>query len=95
MTYLHRPIDTEGRLITPSDLRDHRRSHQFLGPCCMCPLTTGQPAFVEAAIYMATSGRAIGEYIVECAMGKCGYISKLLRYLNHNRHLKITQMEQS
>jgi hypothetical protein len=49
----------------------------MLGPCCLCPLInpTG-PDFVEAAIYLATSGTYAGEYVASCATDNCGYLGK-------------------
>lgn len=49
----------------------------MLGPCCLCPLInpTG-PDFVEAAIYVATSGTYAGEYVTSCAKDACGYLGE-------------------
>lgn len=80
--YLHisrRPVrDTER--VVPSELEEHRKSHQFLGPCCLCPLfePQGRPIFTEAAIFIATSGPFAGEYIAKCAKGDCGYLGQVL-----------------
>lgn len=70
----HRPLTAQGERVTPSDLRDHRLSNRFLGPCCVCPIIAeGQPAFTEAAIFVVLSGRFAGEYVTECAQNRCGY----------------------
>jgi hypothetical protein len=76
---LDRPLEVPGgHRVAPSDLRDHRLSHQFLGPCCLCPLRSAErPRFVEAAIFVVKSGRFSGEYVAECALGECGYFGKL------------------
>ena|SRR5271170_3587759 len=79
ITQLNRPLNARGERIPPSDLSDHRSSHRFLGPCCICPLL--RPAvqgctFVEAAIFMATHGRLAGQYLAVCARGRCGYIGE-------------------
>ena len=74
---IERPTTAQGERITPSDLRDHRRSHKFLGPCCVCPLIADdQTAFKEAAIFAVASGRFVGEYVAECAESRCGYFGK-------------------
>jgi hypothetical protein len=74
---IERPVTARGERVTPSDLRDHRLSHKFLGPCCMCPLLTeGGSTFKEAAIFAMPSGCFVGEYVAECADGKCGYFGK-------------------
>jgi hypothetical protein len=70
--------------VTPSELRAHRLSHQFLGPCCLCPSRPEeQRAFMEAAIFVVTSGRVSGEYVAGCAQGNCGYFGKLLMHLSN------------
>ena len=73
---LQRPVQGEKR-VTPSKLRNYRESHQFLGPCCLCPFLEPlkvDPRFTEAAIYMPVHGRYAGEYVAECAESRCGYI---------------------
>ena len=76
---MHRPTTGEKRL-KPDALRNYRNTHQFLGPCCLCPLKfgplkkDGEPCFAEAAIYMPGVGRYEGEYIAECAKSRCGYL---------------------
>ena len=72
---LSRPTNGEER-VTPSALREHRQTHQFLGLCCLCPLfaPNGQGVYVEAAMYLATSGPFAGEYVAQCATGECGYL---------------------
>jgi hypothetical protein len=81
--YVRRPskddsLDEPRGRITPSDLREHRVSHQMLGPCCLCPMIDlNQPDFVEAAMYMPVTGPFAGQYIATCARDKCGYFGKL------------------
>ena len=49
----------------------------MLSPCCLCPLADENgPDFVEAAIYMATIGPYIGQYVISCANDKRGYLGK-------------------
>lgn len=68
-----------GEQVAPSDLRDHRLSHRFLGPGCLCPLKTeSRPTFTEAAIFVARSGSFAGQYVAECARGDCGYFGKYI-----------------
>jgi len=66
--YLNRPV-YEGECVQPDGLRNHRETHQFLGPCCIClllkPLSI-EPCFKEAAIYMLLMGLYKEEYIAEC-----------------------------
>jgi hypothetical protein len=75
-----RPTNDAGERVPPSELGDHRLSHRFLGPCCICPiLTNGEVTFTEAAIFMETSGRRAGQYLARCARDSCGYLSKPFR----------------
>lgn len=81
---MERELELEGELknrVVPSALREHRQSHRFLGPCCLCPLLAEDPddrgVFTEAAILIATSGLFFGEYVAMCAKGQCGYIGQL------------------
>ena len=71
-----------GERITPSGMDDHRLTHRFLGPCCLCPLEhTGQYAFTEAAMVMETSGRYVGQYVASCACDSCGYYGKTVTHI--------------
>lgn len=71
--FISRPSSVESR-IEPWDLRQHRKTHQFLGPCCLCPkVDPNQPDFVEAAIFPVPRGVISGEYIATCARNRCGY----------------------
>jgi hypothetical protein len=65
--------------VPPVGLRQHRETHQYLGPGCLCPLLeplSEEPVFTEAAIYLTTFGRYEGEYVAECAKGQCGYLGQ-------------------
>jgi len=75
----NRPVIDQKRVV-PSELRDHRLSHRFLGPCCLCPLfaQNDRAVFVEAAILIETSGPFSGRYIAKCAEEKCGYLGRSL-----------------
>lgn len=72
-----RPVNDAGERVAPSDLGDHRSSHRFLGPCCMCPaVIEEQTGFTEAAIVMTVSGRRAGQYVARCAKGRCRYFGE-------------------
>ena len=72
----HRPTRRPVR-ITPDAMRQYRSTNDMLGLCCLCPLInpTG-PDFVEAAIYLATSGTYVGQYVASCAKDNCGYLGE-------------------
>lgn len=71
-----RPASVTERLTTCA-MDNHRITHRFLGPCCLCPLADDKaPDFVEAAIYMATDGPHSGKWIATCAKGECRYLGK-------------------
>ncbi|KAH7917492.1 hypothetical protein BV22DRAFT_1135361 [Leucogyrophana mollusca] len=70
------PINEQGERIAPSDLVAHRRSHQFLGPQCLCALTDDYTLgdTTEAAIVLLTRGPESGVYAARCARSKCGFL---------------------
>jgi hypothetical protein len=52
----------------------------MLGPCCLCPLVDQNgPDFVEAAIYVVSTGALSGEYVTSCALERCDYFGKSLK----------------
>ena len=72
-----RPVNDVGQRVTPSDLTDHRMSHRFLGPCCICPaIIEGRTEFSEAAFVMLMSGPRVGQYVARCASGECKYVGE-------------------
>src|ERR1700722_19095520 len=74
-----RPINHVGECVTPSDLNDHHRSHQFLGPGCLCSLMDmDQPPFVECALYQSTASCFSGKYVASCAQDICGYFGRII-----------------
>lgn len=78
-----RPVNDAGRRVTPSELSDHRVTHDFLGPCCLCAVPTdeegGVNRFVETLMYMSTSpGDYQGEYVARCAHGGCGFLGEFI-----------------
>jgi hypothetical protein len=66
--------------VVPCDLRAHRLTHNFQGPCCLCPIfdMSLHRKYTEAAMFIATSGTNCGRYVVACATGSCGYIGQYL-----------------
>ena len=73
---LHRPLDCSRR-IHPSAWCDYRITHQFIGPCCLCPLSvlnSEDLVYTEAKICVTSTGTYAGEYIVECARSRCRYL---------------------
>lgn len=95
-----RPVE-EGFRLEPDHLRSYRDSHQFLGPCCLCPLVKGplkkegNYCFVEAAIYLRVSGRYAGEYVIECCKGRCGYLGRFLHSIIPWNKLKFVPLQSS
>ena len=74
-----RPVNDVGERVTPSDLDNHRLSHRFLGPCCICPAINNEHvAFTETAITVVLFGRRAGQYVARCATGGCGYLGESL-----------------
>jgi len=60
--------------VIPSDLWEHRRTHHFLGPNCLCPvLDQLLPDFVESTIYVPISGPWAGLYMAACTRERCAY----------------------
>lgn len=73
----HRPIGTDGLLITPAALWLYRENHVFKTPCCLCAFTDASVNhYAESAIYMATLPPFSGQYVFGCASGRCGYLSE-------------------
>jgi hypothetical protein len=71
-----RPVEGQKR-VDPTALRDHRQSHQFLDPCCLCPLfMLSRQDFCEVALFVETSGTFCGEYMAKCAKNECGYLGQ-------------------
>lgn len=75
--HFHRPVNEERNRVAPDDLQDHRKSHKFRGPCCLCPTDSIDAVYTESAIFMATGGVFSGKHLAACSTGQCGYISKL------------------
>ena len=71
-----RPTHTPMR-IAPDAMRQYRSTNDMLGPCCLCLLINPMgPDFVEATIYLATSGAYAGEYVASCATDNCGSLGE-------------------
>ena len=78
--HVHRPVTETGERVPPSDLLDHRRTHDFRGPCCLCASLDSSilpAAYTEASIFVAIVGPCIGKYVAACATGQCRYWGKL------------------
>lgn len=73
---LSRPVDEHGSRVTPTDLADHRMSHEFKAPCCLCASTLGGTSYTETVFHMEVTGEHRGRYVASCATNSCGYISK-------------------
>ena len=69
---VNRPKEHSGTLIAPKNLREHRGSHDFLGPSCLCPALSivNTPQFVEADILERGD---IG-FVAICPTDSCGYL---------------------
>ena len=78
---IQRPSTTEEQ-IRPENLTAHWVSHQMLGPCCLCPLVDpNAPDFVESAMYRATDGKFLGQFVATCAHNRCNYIGGSFQWL--------------
>ncbi|KAF8333377.1 hypothetical protein F5887DRAFT_1080196 [Amanita rubescens] len=76
------PLKPDGGRVPPNELRQYRETHEYLGPGCLCPLLEPRrknTAYKEAAICLSIDGRYKGEYVAECAQGRCGYSVPLER----------------
>jgi hypothetical protein len=72
---LVRPVNEDGERIVPSELLEHRRTHEFRGPSCLCASLDSSDLgdYTEAAIFVATVGPSSGQYVAACASGQCRY----------------------
>ncbi|KAH6872106.1 hypothetical protein BKA70DRAFT_1449073 [Coprinopsis sp. MPI-PUGE-AT-0042] len=74
-----------GERIAPSELEDHRRTHHFMAPCCLCAISTDE-GYVESKIGLvlvapgANKPEVNGEYVAQCALNRCGYFIPLERF---------------
>jgi hypothetical protein len=65
--------------VTPSNLLEYRRSHEFQGPSCFCAsLSSDESAYTEASIFLARLGPSTGSYVAACATGQCKYWGRFL-----------------
>jgi hypothetical protein len=74
---MHRPVEGNKR-VPPRKLKEYRESHDFLGPCCFCPLVGEEKVYKEAIIDITLWGRFKGEYVAECAASEnqCNYLGE-------------------
>ena len=73
-----RPVD-EDKQVEPSRLLEYLEQRHFRTPLCLCPLLQTfceEPTITEAAILQKRSGTHVGEYVVECVSGRCGYFGE-------------------
>ena len=71
-----RPVKADGQRIPPEKLLQYRKTHEYLGPGCLCPLLEPLTGYKEAAIYLTVDGLYKGEYVAECADDRCDYLSQ-------------------
>ena len=55
---------------------EHRNSHMFEAPSCLCAYGSSENGYIECAIYVAPDGPFFGEYVAGCRNDHCGYIGK-------------------
>ncbi|KAI1796704.1 hypothetical protein LXA43DRAFT_1057573 [Ganoderma leucocontextum] len=82
------PKEHSDALVAPENLREHRTSHDFLGPCCFCPALPGENTvgFVETAML----DRGDGEFVAMCAADNCGYLVFLGRIFQRGNMPTVT-----
>ncbi|KAF6742417.1 hypothetical protein DFP72DRAFT_1081954 [Ephemerocybe angulata] len=80
-----------GARIPPHGLQDHRRTHWFRAPCCLCAYLDGED-YTECSIGIVETlpmpdqdpdrNRVVmnGEYVATCATDRCGYFVGLERF---------------
>lgn len=79
-----RPASVQENRVTPDAILDYRISHKLRCPSCLCAASDIDTAYTESAIYKSTHGTYSGEYLVACAAGRCGYLSRSNAvYINH------------
>ncbi|KAI1784129.1 hypothetical protein LXA43DRAFT_1101727 [Ganoderma leucocontextum] len=85
------PKEHSGALVAPENLREHRTSHDFLGPCCFCPAFPGENTvgFVEAAML----DRGDGEFVAICPADNCGYLVFLGRIFQRGNMPTVTYLK--
>ncbi|OSX61181.1 hypothetical protein POSPLADRAFT_1058109 [Postia placenta MAD-698-R-SB12] len=72
------PVNDRGERVTPDELNDHRLTHEFRGPGCLCASRIQAPdAFTEARIFCAESGVVTGQWVAACGRGECKYFVRL------------------
>ncbi|TFK16494.1 hypothetical protein FA15DRAFT_711757 [Coprinopsis marcescibilis] len=78
------PCTVEGQRVPPCELENHRQTHEFQAPCCLCPaLKKGSDAeiYTETRIGLVQVAPKVqygrhplnGQYAVQCARNHCGY----------------------
>ena len=72
-----RPVNEDFQRVTPSALIDHRKTHIFQAPSCLCAFGSSDNSYIECAIYVAPDGPFFNEYVAGCRNDHCGYIGTL------------------
>jgi hypothetical protein len=73
-----------GSRVTPEDLEEYRRSHEFLAPCCLCAFTDGveyQETTIGIVALGAASDPQHGTYVAHCSNQRCGYSGQCIRQI--------------
>lgn len=68
-------MDKRNERVALHNLVDHRSSHDFQFPTCLCA-ALDTSTVTESAIYMATKGPNDGCWVASCAKGLCGYFGQ-------------------
>ncbi|KAJ3518698.1 hypothetical protein NMY22_g13547 [Coprinellus aureogranulatus] len=74
-----------GEKVSPGMLEAFRRTHEFRGPCCFCPLIDGSDRYEETFIGITETFHPekdlhrglTGEYVAICSRQRCGYFLRL------------------
>lgn len=78
-------MNDHGERVTPDELNDHRLTHEFRGPGCLCASRIQAPdAFTEARIFCAESGVVTGQWVAACGRGECKYFGEY----SHSVHIE-------
>lgn len=89
-----RPIIRAGTRVMPDHFAEHRRTHLFMTPCCLCACNAGG-SYIETAVYQLPHGPNSGDFVAGCASGNCGYIGQYYfgLYLVWNLLLNVVHLE--
>ena len=71
-----RPV-LDGQRVPPEALHQHRQTHHFLGPGCLCSSQSLNEDFSESFMFMVMTGQFKGQWAAACAKRVCKYWGKL------------------